>query len=96
MSFPVTPQQEDYFWVLSQHQSFIEDMEKTLRVICILDFTEESISLIDDYYLLTVAKKSMTDKPREDIEELAYLWLALIQIAKGEIQWNGNTETLIQ
>lgn len=96
MSFPVTAQQENYFWVLSKHQSFIEDMERTLRVICILDFTDQTISLIDDYYLVTVAKKTMTDKPRADIEELAYLWLALIQIAKGEIQWNENMASLVQ
>jgi len=74
---------DNYIWDLAQHQTLIDDLEKNLQVVCLFHPEREILYLIDDYYHLPVAIKKITNNPREDIQELAYLWFSLIQLARG-------------
>ena len=80
---PTQPHIDDYIWGLSQQQCLIDDLERTLQVICLYHPEKGVLYLIDDYYHMPVAIKSITNNPRNDIQELAYFWLTLIQIARG-------------
>ena len=79
----VSPTIDNYVWELSRHQRLIDDLEKSLQVICLFHPERQILYLIDDYYHIPVAIKSITTDPRNDIQELAYLWFSLIQLARG-------------
>ena len=84
MPFPIPPQSDSYIWQLAEYQDFVDDLERTLNVICLIDIPNNRIMLIDDLYLLTVASKTITTNPKSDLSELAHLWFALIQLARGK------------
>ena len=74
----------DYIWELAQQQSLIDDLETTLQVFCLFHQEKQILYLVDDYYHIPVAIKHITNNPRQDLLELACLWLALIEMARGK------------
>lgn len=75
---------DDYLWDLSMCQTLIDDIEQSLQVVCLFHPEKQILYLIDDYYHIPVAIKHITTTPRNDLLELAYLWFALIQLARGK------------
>lgn len=87
-SFHFSPQRtpndiEAYLWGLSMQQTLIDDIEATLQVVCLFHPDRQILYLLDDYYHIPVAIKHISDDPRNDLQELAYYWFALIQLARG-------------
>lgn len=74
----------NYIWELAQQQSLIDDLENTLQVFCLFHHEKQILYLVDDYYHIPVAIKHITTNPRQDLLELACLWLALIEMARGK------------
>lgn len=81
---PVAPHIDDYLWDLSMCQTLIDDIEQSLQVVCLFHPEKQILYLIDDYYHIPVAIKHISTIPRNDLLELAYLWFALIQLARGK------------
>lgn len=80
----ISKQIDNYLWDLSMNQNLIDDIENALQVVCLFHPEKQILYLIDDYYHIPVAIKHITHNPRNDLMELAYLWFALIQIARGK------------
>ena len=81
---PVLPHIDDYLWDLSMNQILIDDIEQSLQVVCLFHPEKQILYLIDDYYHIPVAIKHITSSPKNDLIELAFLWFALIQLARGK------------
>ena len=81
---PVLPHIDEYLWDLSMNQMLIDDIEQSLQVVCLFHPEKQIIYLIDDYYHIPVAIKHITSSPKNDLTELAFLWFALIQLARGK------------
>lgn len=80
----IPPHIDDYLWDLSMCQTLIDDIEQSLQVVCLFHPEKQILYLIDDYYHVPVAIKHISTTPRNDLLELAYLWFALIQLARGK------------
>lgn len=81
---PIPMHIDDYLWDLSMNQTLIDDIEQSLQVLCLFHPEKQILYLIDDYYHIPIAIKHITTNPKDDLIELAFLWFALIQLARGQ------------